>query len=118
MAAQTPYAPELAGCAAPSPIVDRAALERRLHVKLADWRGLLTRNLTSGRDVLRLLLAGPIRFTPVNEDRRRGYRFAGSIALDRMIGGVLETYPNGTSPGGTADGWPMPLRGYFDRRAA
>jgi hypothetical protein len=93
MAAQTPYAPELAGCAAPSPIIDRAALERRLHVKLADWRGLLARNLTSGRDVLRLLLAGPIRFTPVNEDRRRGYRFAGSIALDRMIGGVLETYP-------------------------
>src|SRR5215218_2589677 len=86
---------ELAACAAPAPMIDRTALERRLHTKLADWRGLLTRNLTSGRDVLRLVLAGPIRFTPVNEDRRRGYRFAGSIALDRMIGGVLETYPDG-----------------------
>ena len=52
---------ELAGCAAPSPIIDGAALERRLHVKLADWRGLLTRNLTSGRDVL---LAGPIGSRP------------------------------------------------------
>jgi hypothetical protein len=91
---------ELAGCAAPAPIIDRNLLERRLHTKLADWRGLLTRNLTTGRDVLRLLLAGPIGFTPVNEDRRRGYRFEAAIALDRMIGGVLETYSNGTSPEG------------------
>jgi hypothetical protein len=109
---------ELAACAAPVPMIDRTALERRLHTKLADWRGLLTRNLTTGRDVLRLVLAGPIRFTPVNEERRRGYRFEGAIALDRMIGGVLETYPNGTSPEGTADGWPVPLRGFYDRQAA
>jgi hypothetical protein len=109
---------ELAACAAPAPMIDRTALERRLHTKLADWRGLLTRNLTTGRDVLRLVLAGPIRFTPVNEERRRGYRFEGAIALDRMIGGVLETYPNGTSPEGAADGWPVPLRGFYDRQAA
>jgi hypothetical protein len=91
---------ELAAYAASAPIIDRTALERRLHTKLADWRGLLTRNLTSGRDVMRLVLAGPIRFTPVNDERRLGYKFEGAIALDRMIGGVLETYPNGTSPEG------------------
>jgi hypothetical protein len=91
---------ELAACATPALIIDRTALERRLHVKLDDWRGLLTRNLTTGRDVLRLVLAGPIRFTPVSDERRRGYRLEGAIALDRMIGGVLETYPNGTSPEG------------------
>lgn len=34
---------ELAACAAPAPMIDRSALERRLHTKLADWRGLLTR---------------------------------------------------------------------------
>jgi hypothetical protein len=33
-----------------------------------------------------LLLAESIRFTPIDEDRRRGYRFEGRIALDRMIG--------------------------------
>ena len=44
---------ELAACAAPAPMIDRSALERRLHTKLADWRGLLTRNLSTGRDVLR-----------------------------------------------------------------
>ena len=37
------------------PVVDRVALERRLRIKLADWRGLLTRNLSSGREMLRLL---------------------------------------------------------------
>ena len=88
---------ELAACAAPAPMIDRTALERRLHTKLADWRRLLANNLTAGRDVLRLVLAGPIRFTPVNDEQRRGYKLEAAIALDRMIGGVLETYPNGTS---------------------
>ncbi len=39
----------------------------------------------SGREVLRALLAGPLRFTPVIEDRRRGYVFEGRIALGRLI---------------------------------
>ena len=69
----------------------RTALERRLRAKLADWRGLLTRNVASGRDVLRkLLLAGPIRFTPVNEDGRRGYRFEGRSRSIGCSPGVLE----------------------------
>ncbi len=65
-------------------------LEARLRAKLADWRGLLTRNVESGRDVLRTLLVGPLRFTPVIDERRRGYRFAGAIALDRLVAGVIE----------------------------
>ena len=68
MPAQTPLRAELAGCGATAPVIDRTALERRLHVKLADWRGLLTRNLTTGRDVLRLVFAGPNRFTAVVAD--------------------------------------------------
>ena len=101
-------------------MIDPRALERRLHTQVADWRGLLTRDLAAGRDVLRLVLAGPIRFTPVSDERRRGYRFEGAIALDRMIGGVLETYPNGTSPEGF-DVTPccdLPVDGYSGVRAA
>ena len=64
-------------------------LEARLREKLADWRGLLTRDVASGREVLRTLLVGPLRFTPVDEPKRRGYRFTGAIALDRLIGGVI-----------------------------
>ena len=66
------------------------ALEQRLRAKLADWRGLLTRNVASGREVLRALLIGPLRFTPVLEERRRGYAFTATIALDRLIAGVVE----------------------------
>lgn len=49
-----------------------AGLETRLRTKLADWRGLLQRNVEEGRTVLRTLLVGPLRFTPVNDGRRRG----------------------------------------------
>jgi hypothetical protein len=64
-------------------------LERRVHAKLADWRGLLTRNIATANATLRTLLAKPIRFTPVLEGRRRGYQFEGRIALDRMIAGLV-----------------------------
>ena len=65
-----------------------AALEQRLRAKLAGWRGLLTRNVSDGRAVLRTLLVGPLRFTPIDEERRRGYAFEGMIALDRLLSGV------------------------------
>ena len=42
----------------------RRGSEERLRAKLADWRGLLTRNVESGREVLAALLVGPLRFTP------------------------------------------------------
>jgi site-specific DNA recombinase len=70
-------------------------LEARLRETLADWRGLLTRDVESGRDVLRTLLLEPLRFTPVEESGRRGYRFTGAVALDHIIGGVI-----------TDAGWP------------
>ena len=46
------------------------------------------------------LLIGPLRFTPVNEERRRGYVFEGLIALDRLIAGVLELPTKVASPEG------------------
>jgi hypothetical protein len=42
------------------------------------------------RDVLRALLIGPLRFTPIDEDRRRGYAFSFTISIDKMVSGVLE----------------------------
>jgi site-specific DNA recombinase len=83
---------ELATCHAPAPSIDHVALEQRLRAKLDDWRGLLTRNIATGNAMLRLLLAGPIRFTPLVEERRRAYRFEGRIALDRMIAGLVPSH--------------------------
>jgi hypothetical protein len=80
---------ELKACQVSVPAFDRSELEQRLHVKLADWRGLLTRNIATGNAMLRTLLAEPIHFTPLVEERRRAYRFEGRIALDRMIVGLV-----------------------------
>ena len=80
--------------------MDLAGLEARLRAKLADWRGLLRRNIAEGRAVLRTLLVGPLRFTPIIEDRRRGYAFEGAIALDRLLSGVVDLPPKVASPAG------------------
>ena len=46
--------------------------------------------MSDGRAVLRTLLVGPLRFTPIDEERRRGYAFEGMIALDRLLSGVVD----------------------------
>ena len=70
--------------------VEPRGLEGRLRAKLRDWRRLLTADVASGRAALRLLLDGPIRFTPIVEVRRRGYAFEGAIAFDRMLEGIVD----------------------------
>jgi hypothetical protein len=92
------------------PHVSLAALEGRLRAKLADWRGLLQRNVQDARAVLRTLLIGPLRFTPVTDVRRRGYTFEGTIALDRLLAGVLELPTVMASPTGTGRLWYWTLR--------
>ena len=71
-----------------------------MRAKLDDWRGLLRRNIAEARAVLRTLLIGPLRFTPVVDERRRGYAFEGAIALDRFLSGVVELPPVVASPAG------------------
>lgn len=63
--------------AADAPRVDLAGLETRMRAKLADWLGLLKRNVTEARGVLRALLVGPLKFTPITDERRRGDAFGG-----------------------------------------
>lgn len=36
--------------------------------------------------MLRALLIGPLRFTPVVDSTRRGYAFTGTVALDSRLG--------------------------------
>jgi hypothetical protein len=91
---------ELSVLAARAIDVDPKRIERRLRAKLSDWRGLLTRNVATARTVLRTLLVGPIRFSPVVEDRKRGYAFEGTIALDRLIAGIIDLPTKMASPTG------------------
>ena len=57
---------------------DRKALEAKVHEHVAGWRALLTKQVEDGRQLLREVLAGPLRFTPEG----RTYRFEGE-ASDR-----------------------------------
>ena len=91
---------ELSLVRAERPLVNLDGLETQLRAKLADWRGLLTRNVTEGRAVLRALLIGPLRFTPIVDGKRRGYAFNGTIALDRLLAGVVELPTKMASPTG------------------
>lgn len=91
---------EIATLAIKRPHVDLRPLEARLRDKLADWRGLLQRNVREGRAVLRALLVGPLRFTPIVTEQRRGYKFEGAIALDRLLVGVVDLPTKVASPTG------------------
>jgi len=83
-----------------TPAITLEGLQPRLRAKLEDWRALLRRNVVSGREILRTLLVGPLRFTPINDGRRRGYAFEGVIALDRLLSGVVELPTKVASPTG------------------
>lgn len=76
----------------------RAGWERRLRAKLAGLRELLRSDVAEARAILGTSLCGPLRFTPAVEDRRRGYRFEGAIALDRVVSGIVELPTKMASP--------------------
>jgi hypothetical protein len=38
---------------------------------------------------LRTLIVEPYRYTPVIDERRRGYPFTATLALDRVVSGVV-----------------------------
>jgi hypothetical protein len=78
---------------------------------------LLTGDVASGREVLRTLLVEPLRFTPIVDERRRGYAFEGAIALDRLVSGVVDLSLLMASPTGDNESYyEAPIVG--DTRAA
>jgi hypothetical protein len=71
------------------PRIDWRAAERHARGVLTEWRALLAEQPSDARPLLRELLAGePIRFTPIDEPTRSGYRFEGTL----VIGGLLEGF--------------------------
>lgn len=64
-------------------------MERQARQLLTDWRGLLSRNTQDARPVLRELLHGPIRFTPIVEDDRRGFHFNGAVKTGGFLLGIV-----------------------------
>ncbi len=65
--------------------LDRKAITRTVLAAVAKWRALLKGETAEARQVLRDVLAGPIRFTP---DGRR-YRFEIEMSDDRLLTGAV-----------------------------
>ena len=77
-------------------------LEVRLREKLADWRGLLRGQVREARQVLEVLLADRLVFTPTADDGERCYALRGTFALGRICSGILRSHgmasPKGIAP--------------------
>jgi site-specific DNA recombinase len=63
-----------------------AALAR---TKIADWRGVMHRNIPVARQVLGLLLIGRITLTPAVKGRRSGYKWAATGSLAPLLQGLV-----------------------------
>jgi site-specific DNA recombinase len=78
-------------------------LTRDLQGRAGDVRALLGRHVSQARQMLRKLLAAPIRVRPVAEGARRGFAFEGTLTFDRLLGGTaLAAFPAGETRGGTS----------------
>jgi hypothetical protein len=66
---------------------DRAEIARKVKEHLDGWRALLTtKHVEDGRQLLREVLAGPLRFTPEG----RSYRFEGEATFGAMRSGMAD----------------------------
>jgi hypothetical protein len=70
---------------------DRKTIEAQAHRHIGGWRALLMDDEAgghaSGRQLLREVLAGPLRFTP----DLRAYHFEGEAAVGRLLAGITAT---------------------------
>lgn len=91
----------IAELSAARPRLNRRAIEREVRERLTRWRALLTDHVADGRQLLRELLSGPIRFTP---ERKTGvYKFEGEIALGHLFTGITGVAPFVVSPSGIGE---------------
>jgi hypothetical protein len=63
---------------------NRQAVEHDVRRHLENWRALLTKHVNDGRQLLREVLSGPLKFTPEG----RTYRFGGEASFSRLLSGV------------------------------
>ena len=69
--------------------VDPRLLERSVRTCLGDWRGLLRRHTSHGRDFLRTVLTGKIAFTPPRDGATKEYQFEGEASIGQLLTGVI-----------------------------
>ena len=86
---------------------DASALREELRGRLEEWNALLDRQTSQARQILKKLLAGPIRFVPETDGRREGWRFRGNGSLVKLLAGSqwasMVASPSGSIPEWTPD---------------
>jgi len=79
----------------------RQRCARELRGRLEEWNALLCRQTSQARQILKKLLAGPIRFVPETDGRREGWRFRGNGSLVKLLAGSqwasMVASPTGTA---------------------
>lgn len=84
---------------------------RALRERLAEWRGLLGRQIPQARQILKKLLDGPVVFEPVREGIREGWRFVGFGKLSALLHGTkfakFVASPTGFEPPAFVLGGPL-----------
>ena len=75
--------------------VDPRALRADLGARRADWQGLLERQPTQARQILRKLLHGRLIFEPFEDATSRGYIIRGQATYRRLLSGVYSVVPPG-----------------------
>ena len=93
---------------------DRKVVEHRVRQELTQWRSLLTANVADGRQLLREVLVGPVRFTPDGD----AYRFEGEAAIGRLFMGSAELAPFLASPRDPNGCGQLSGSGFSTRRSA
>ena len=79
----------------PAPRVNWRLVERRARHLLSEWRALMAKHAQDARPVLRELLDGPLKFTPIIEETRRDYHVAGAIDTREFFLGIIEGNESG-----------------------
>jgi hypothetical protein len=81
---------ELAGLEGLQPVTarDLQEIQREVEARLTDWRGVLRRQVTQSRQILKKLLVGRIVF---REREDGSYEFSGQASLGRVLAGIVCT---------------------------
>jgi site-specific DNA recombinase len=77
-------------------VLDKRAIEEQVLKQVGRWRSLLTEQVADGRQLLREVLEGPLRFTAEGG----AYRFEGDVATGRLVAGLVGVPPCVASPTG------------------
>jgi hypothetical protein len=71
--------------------LDASCLRAELLDRLSDWKGLLRRQTSEARQILRRLLVGRLTFRPRTGEGVRYYEFRGEGSLSGILTGIVRT---------------------------